>query len=65
MTIIKTYVDANILIVACRGRLDPGERMIALLDDPADEFLTLERTNSPLCRVKEIPVISLHDPIKQ
>ncbi|KXK32842.1 MAG: PIN domain protein [Candidatus Brocadia sinica] len=50
---ILTYVDANILIAAVRGRDDIHQRAMKILDDPnreftASEFLRLEVLPKPL-----------------
>jgi predicted nucleic acid-binding protein len=36
--VIRTFVDAGILIAAARGQHDVSERAMAILDDPEREF---------------------------
>jgi hypothetical protein len=35
----KTYVDASLLIAAARGENEVAERALAILDDPARQFI--------------------------
>jgi predicted nucleic acid-binding protein len=59
--IIKTYLDANVLIVISRGKLDSARRLMAILDDPdrrfiVSSYLVLETIPKPLFHGKDAEV---------